>query len=556
LSIFDLTNISLMKHYLKVLEKTVASCWDKLSHCNFQGEQFTYGQLATEIARLHIIFEKIGVKEGEKIALCARNSSRWGIGFLAINTYHAVAVPILNEFLPESVANLTDHSDSVILFTDSDIWEKLDLSAMPKLKCAINCADYKPLYTGDAAIADAFTTLDELFNSKYPSGFGKDNVSYGETDFEHIAVINYTSGTTSAPKGVMISSGNLSATLEFCIDNMPCTPEDNMVSMLPLAHMYGLVIEYLFPCCAGCGVYFLGKTPSPTFLMKAMQEVKPFLVVTVPLVMEKVYKSAVKPAISKWYMKILLHIPVVSAFIYRKIGVKLQEAFGGKVGTFILGGAALNPIIEKEFKRMRFPFTVGYGMTEASPLISWERWNKFVPGSCGVACHKVRIDSEDPAHIAGEIQTTGPNICKGYFKNEEANSLLFTEDGWMHTGDLGIIDRYGNIFIKGRSKSMILTANGQNIYPEEVEAVINAQPYVSESLAVDRNGKIVALIVLDKDAIKAAKLDSEAVSDIPENIRLASNRQLPQFSQVTKVEVMAAPFEKTPKLSIKRFLYK
>ena len=545
-----------MEHYLSKLERIVRANWDRPSLCNFNGECFTYGDLATNIAKFHILFSKIGIAKGDKIAICARNSARWAVSFLAVNTYEAVAVPILSDFLPDSVAHLTDHSDSRILFTDQEIWAKIDPDQVKRLECVIDCNDFTILFASDDSVRNAFEGLPSAFASKFPMGFSRENVSYPRPADDVLALINYTSGTTSAPKGVMITYGNLSSTIDFSQANVVSGPEDSVVSMLPMAHMYGLAIEFLYPCCSGCSITFLGKTPSPTLLLKAMDEVKPYMVVTVPLVMEKVYKSFIKPVISKWYMVILLHTPIVAGILYRKMGKKLISAFGGRVKIFIMGGAALNPEVEKYFKKMKLPYMVGYGMTEASPLLSWEAWEKFVPGSCGKPCHQVRLDSEDPHEIAGEIQAKGPNICKGYYKNPEANMMAFTPDGWLKTGDLGIMDKEGNIFIKGRSKSMILTANGQNIYPEELESIINSQPYVAESLAVDRNGKIVALVVLDREAIRRDKLDNETVSDIPERVKLASNRMLPSYSQIAKVEVMTSPFEKTPKMSIKRFLYK
>lgn len=356
----------------------------------------------------------------------------------------------------------------------------------------------------------------------------------------------------------MITYGNVSATIIYGAENMPCSSADKIVSMLPMGHIYGLVYEFLYPLCCGVNVFFLGKTPSPSLLLKAMKEVKPYMIVTVPLVMEKIFKSSIKPIVGKWYLKSLLLIPGIGHIIRKKIKGQLIDAFGGNVRCIIMGGAALNPEVEKWFRRIKLPYTVGYGMTEASPLLAYENWRHYAKGSCGkaVSCATVRIDSDDPQHIAGEILAKGDNICVGYFKNPEASEKLFTEDGFMHTGDLGIIDKAGNIFIKGRSKTMILSANGQNIYPEEVEAVINANDYVAESVVVDRASKLVALVYLDRDAIKRDKLDEEAVSDIPETIRVNTNRNLPSYSQLTKIEIVLAPFEKTPKMSIKRFLYK
>lgn len=547
-----------MEHYLSKLERTVKEFWDLQALRNYRGESFTFGELATNIAKFHILFEKAGVRKGDKIALCAKNSARWAVSFLSINTYEAVVVPILNDFLPSSVAHLTDHSNSVMLFTDPEIWAKIDPAATPKLRAVISCVDFTLLYSADEAVKTAFEGINEAFTAKYPMGYSRENVSYPTSNLKDLAVINYTSGTTSAPKGVMLRYECFSATVDFGSRRVHVDENDRIVSMLPMGHIYGLAFEFLYPLCNGCSICYLGKTPSPTLLLKAMKDVRPFMVLTVPLVMEKVYKSSVKPVVKKWHMKILLSIPFVGGIIYRKIGRKLQDAFGGKVRTFILGGAAMNPEVEKCFKKCRLPYTVGYGMTEAAPLLGYEDPEKYVLGSCGKAvdCAEVKIDSEDPHKIAGEILAKGTNICSGYYNNPDANSMAFTEDGFLRTGDLGIIDKNGNIFIKGRCKTMILSANGQNIYPEEVEAVINSQAYISESIVVDRASKLVALVVLDNDAIRRDALDEEAVSDIPEKVRLASNRSLPSYSQITKVEVMLTPFEKTPKMSIKRFLYK
>lgn len=544
------------KHYLSKLEETVKLQWDDAALCDYRGESFTFGHVAEKIEKFHILFEKSGISSGDRIAICAKNSARWAVAYLSANTYGAVVVPILADFLPDSINHLVDHSESEVLYTDGDIWKKLDINAMSHVRLVINVKDFSILHASDPAVMSCYESLDEEFKRRFPMGFSRECVSYPAFDPETLAVINYTSGTTSAPKGVMLKHGSFTATMQFAQDNVTVTKGDSIVSMLPLAHMYGLAIEFLFPLISGATVYFLGKTPSPSLLLKAMKDVRPFMVVTVPLVMEKVYKSSIKPALKK--VRGLLWIPGINNIIYHKAGKRLKEAFGGNVRTFIMGGAALNPEVEKCFRHIGLPFTVGYGMTEACPLLGWEAPSKFVPGSCGkpIACDEMRIDSEDPQHIAGEIQVKGENICIGYYKNPEAEQNAFTADGFLRTGDLGIMDKDGNIFIKGRSKSMILSANGQNIYPEELEAVINSQPYVAESVVVDRSGKLVALVFLDDASIKKDALDEETVADIPENVRVASNRQLPQYSQIAKVEVVLVPFEKTPKMSIKRFMYK
>ena len=548
----------LSKHYLWKLQETVKSCWDKKALCNYGGESFSFCDLATNIEKFHILFEQSGIRKGDKVAICAKNIARWAISFFAINTYGAVAVPILCDFHPDSINHLVDHSESIALFVDADIWSKLDIAKMPLLKSVVNVQDFSVLYSSDGLMEKAFSFLEESFAAKYPSGFSRDDVVYPTDNAEDLAIINYTSGTTSAPKGVMLKYDSFTATVEYAQTNVKATPDDTLVSMLPMAHMYGLAFELTYPLCSGVTIYFLGKTPSPSLLLKAMKDVRPYMIVTVPLVMEKVYKSSLKPMLQKPAIKFATKVPGIRGIIYKKMREGLDAAFGGRCGHYIMGGAPLNPEVEDLFRKIKLRYTVGYGMTEACPLLAYEDPARFVKGSCGkpVTCAEVRIDSEDPQHIAGEIQAKGRNICIGYFKNPEASAGAFTDDGFLRTGDLGIMDAAGNIFIKGRSKSMILSSNGQNIYPEEVEAVVNSQDYVVESVVVDRASKLVAMVYLDEDAIKKAGLDAEAVSDIPESIRISSNRKLPVYSQIANVEVVPVPFEKTPKMSIKRFLYK
>lgn len=547
-----------MEHYFARLQNAIRLYWDKPAVCNYRGETFSYGQLATQIERFHIFFEACGLKKGDRIAICAKNTARMAVSFLSVNTYETVVVPILSDFTPESVNHLVDHSESQMLFTDSDIWAKLDKSKMPLVKAVISVNDFTLLYADNDEVKKAYAAISETFASRYPMGFTGENVTYNTDNWDDLDLINYTSGTTSAPKGVMLTYKALSATIDFGQRYIPSSDKFRMVSMLPMAHMYGLVYEFLYPLCNGTSITFLGKTPSPSLLLSAMHDVRPYLLITVPLVMEKVFKSAIKPVLDKPVMKVLTRIPGVNSLIFKKIREKLLSALGGNLQMIIMGGAPLNPEVEKWFKRIGLPYTVGYGMTEAAPLLAYEACTSYVPGSCGrsVDCAIVRIDSEDPQHVVGEIQAKGDNVCIGYYKNPEATAAAFTEDGFLKTGDLGVIDAHGNIFIRGRSKSMILSANGQNIYPEEVEAVVNNQDYVVESVVVDRAGKLVALVYLDEDAMKKAGLDEETVADLHETIRINANKALPSYSQLQKVEVVDKPFEKTPKMSIKRFMYK
>ena len=539
-----------MKHYLKNLEETVREQWTHRALCDYNGDSFTYAQLAINVERFRIFFAAAGINKGDKIAICARNSARWAMTFWGINVNGRVAVPLLADFHPDNVSTLTNHSDSVVLFVDDDIWAKMNPDDTPNLKAAINVKNGNLLWDRDKTVADAWENRKKAFEQQYPNGMFPEQVSYPDDNLDDLAIINYTSGTTGNPKGVMLTYGAMADTDDFANNRFPNKPGETIVSMLPLAHMYGLAIEFIHPNVDGVTVYFLGKTPSPTTLLKAMQDIKPYMVVTVPLVMEKIYANAIKPALEK--AKPLLGIPGVSHLIYRKARNKVIEAFGGAVRCFIMGGAALNPEAERCFKKIHLPYTVGYGMTEACPLLGYEWWTKFVPGSCGKPVHELRIDSEDPQKIAGEIQAKGRNLTIGYYKNPEATAAAFTEDGWFRTGDLGIIDSKGNIFIRGRLKSMILNSSGQNIYPEEVEAVVNNIEYVEECVVVDRDGKITALVypALPED------MDDETKDTIPNVIRDQANQSLPNYSKIVKVEFVNEPFEKTPKMSIKRFLYK
>ena len=544
-----------MKHYFTRLQEAMTANWERTALGNFRGETFTFGEVASNIAKLHVLYDAIGLKKGDKVALCAKNSARWGIAFFSANTYEAVVVPILADFHPDSVNTLVDHSESTVLFTDSDIWAKLDIEKMPAVKAVVSTADFKLLYAADEKIAQANENLQNLFDAKYPKGFSAADINYPIDNDKELAVINYTSGTTSAPKGVMLRYECISANVKFGQKRLPSYAGDKIVSMLPMAHMYGMMFELIYPLCGCAAVYYLGKTPTPALLLGAMAEVKPYLVITVPLVMEKIFKSKVAPVVNKPVMKAICAIPGLNQVIFKKIRTTLLNAFGGNIREIVMGGAALNPDVEKWFQKFKLPFTVGYGMTEAAPLMAYEDWWEFAPKSCGKAIDtiEVRIDSEDPYNKVGEIQARGTNIMSGYYKNEEATNAAFTADGWMRTGDLGLLDKKGNIFIKGRSKNMILSANGQNIYPEEIEAVVNNQPYVIESVVVDRGARLVALVFTDSEKMKAEGVD---VEEFKKAIMTEVNKSMPAYSKINIVEIMEQPFEKTPKMSIKRFMYK
>lgn len=541
-----------MRHYLEILRESMLAKWDKQAVSDYKGKDFTFADIATQIVRLHEVFEAVGVKPGDKIALSAKNSAHWAIAFFASVTYRAVAVPLLHEFLPEQTAGLVDHSESVVLFTESKNWEAMPKEAMPQLKAAIDLENFKALYAKDidleAVIAKAYenTPATIAYEKRHEA------LSFKTGDLEDLTIINYTSGTTSSPKGVMLTARSISSNIEFALQHIPVQDGDNIISMLPLAHMYGMAFEFIYPICGGGHTYFLGKTPTPTVLMQALAEVKPYLLITVPLVMEKIFKGKVMPTLQKPAMRVLTSIPGVKNIIYGKVREKLLTTFGGNLRSIVLGGAALNPAVEKVMKAVKLPYTVGYGMTECAPLIGYAPWDTFRKGSCGriVTNMEVRIDSKNPQQVVGEIQVKGANVMQGYFKNPEATAATFTEDGYLKTGDLGIIDKGGNIFIKGRSKCMILSANGQNIYPEEVECVLNSLPYVAESLVVDRKGKLVALVATTED-----KLSKEELAEAMEQNRIALNAQMPAYSKVTKIEILEEGFQHTPKHSIKRFLY-
>lgn len=545
-------------HYFVRLQRAVKDNWESEALCDFRGQSMTFGQMATRIEQIHTFFETAGIQKNDHIALCAKNCANWALSFLSIATYETIVVPILVDFKPESIQKLVVHSDSVILMTDKDTWKKLDVKEMNTVRAVVNIENTELLYCNDDKIKAAHENLANAFASRYPNGFTKENVSYPINNMDNLSVINYTSGSTGDPKGVMLTHRSLSAGIDFGHRHIPVCKGDHMVSMLPMAHIYGLAFEFLYPLSGGAAIHYLGKSPSPTLLLQAMKEVRPYLICTVPLVMEKIYKSSLKPALSKPVMKVLTTIPGINKVIYGKVREKLDGAFGGRVRMYVMGGAPLNPEVESCFRKIKLKYTVGYGMTEASPLLAYEDWSRYAMHSCGksVDCGEARIDSPNPEKIVGEIQAKGPNICMGYYKNEKATKELFTDDGFMHTGDLGLIDKNGNIFIKGRSKNMILSANGQNIYPEEVEAVVNNLEYVAESVVVDRDGKLVALIYLNQDALKRDNIGQEQLADLVNNMITTANQSLPAYSSISKVELRDEPFEKTPKMSIKRFLYR
>ena len=546
------------KHYLSYLQETMLSNWDGLAMTDLDGEhRYTYAQLAEAIAKLHTTWRTCGIKEGDKIALCGRNCANWGLLFLAVESYKAVVVSILPDFTAEGIYSLVDHSEAVLLYVGPNVKKKIDATQMKGLKATIFMDDMT-IVEADDSFRKKFESADAAFAKEYPNGVKLTDVNYPIDNYDDLAVINYTSGSTGNPKGVMLTHLNLSGNVEFAHTRIPHKPGDTVLSMLPIAHMFGLMFEFLYQICEGAAVYFLTQAPTPTVLMKAFAQVKPFMILTVPLVVEKIIKKGVLPKISSPAAKIMWKTPFLKNVIRGKVKEGLDKTFGGQLRYLIIGGAALNGEVEQVLHDIKYQYCVGYGMTECGPLISYEDWFRYAFHSCGKElpqCH-VRIDSEDPTSKDGEIQVKGINVMKGYYKNEEATKAVFTEDGWMRTGDLGVLDKEGNIYIHGRSKNMILGPSGQNIYPEEIEDKLNSMPCVVESIVVEREGKLVALVFPDTSAEGKKLLGTKSLTQLMEENRVAVNKDLPNYSPISAVELVASEFEKTPKRSIKRYLYK
>ena len=545
------------KSFIALLEKSIKKNWDADALTDYKGVTYQYKDVARKIEKLHILFEESGVKAGDKIAVCGRNMSHWGVTFLATVTYGAVIVPILHEFKPDQVHNIVNHSEAQLLFVGDVVWESLDESAMPNLEGIVQVNDFSVLVSRTEKLTYAREHLNELFGKKFPKNFRKEHINYYKDSPDEMLVLNYTSGSTGFSKGVMIPARALWSNMMFAFHALTMKQGDSLVSMLPMAHMYGLAFEFLYEFCAGVHVYFLTRMPTPKIILQAFAEVKPSLVIAVPLIIEKIIKKNVLPKLETPTMKFLMHVPLVSDKIREKVREQLMNAFGGEFYEIVVGGAAFNQEIEAFMRSIEFPYTVGYGMTECAPLICYEDWKKFKAGSCGkaVANMEVKVLSPDPANIPGEIICRGDNVMLGYYKNEEATETTLI-DGWYHTGDLGIIDAEGNVFIKGRSKNMLLGANGQNIYPEEIEDKLNSLPMVAECVVIQKGEKLYALVYPDMEQVKSLKLSDEEVKSIMEQNRKDLNTQIPAYEQICGVKIMAQEFEKTPKRSIKRFLYK
>ena len=546
------------KSFIALIEKSIKKNWDANSLTDYKGVTYQYKDVARKIEKLHIIFEESGVKPGDKIAICGRNMSHWGVTFLATVTYGAVIVPILHEFKPDQVHNIVNHSEAKLLFVGDVVWEGLDESAMPNLEGVILVNDFSLLVSRTEKLTYAREHLNELFGKKFPKNFRKEHINYYKDSPDELLVLNYTSGTTSFSKGVMIPARALWSNMMFAFGALSMKSGDRLVSMLPMAHMYGLAFEFLYEFVAGVQVFFLTRMPSPKIILQAFAEVKPSLVIAVPLIIEKIIKKNVLPKLETPTMKFLMHVPLVSDKIREKVREQLMNAFGGEFYEIVVGGAAFNQEIEAFMRSIEFPYTVGYGMTECAPLICYEDWKKFKPGSCGKAVTnmEVKVLSADPANIPGEIICRGDNVMLGYYKNEEATKEVLDADGWMHTGDLGVIDEEGNVTIKGRSKNMLLGPSGQNIYPEEIEDKLNNMPYVNESIVIQAlDGKLAALIYPDFELAFANGMSEKQVEEQMEANRIAVNQQIAAYEQIARVKIYHEEFEKTPKKSIKRFLY-
>lgn len=546
------------KSFLAFIENSIKKNWDMDALTDYKGATLQYKDLARKIEKLHILLAESGIQPGDKVALCGRNSSHWGVAFLAILTYGAVAVPILHEFKADNVHNIINHSEARLLFVGDVVWESLNEAAMPNLEGIILMTDFTLQVCRSERLEYAREHLNELFGKKFPKNFRKEHVAYRRDEAEELAVINYTSGTTSFSKGVMIPYRALWSNTQFAFEVLNLKAGSRVISILPMAHMYGLAFEFIYEVCAGCHIFFLTRMPSPKIIFQAFAEVKPNIVIAVPLIIEKIIKKNVLPTLETLKMKILLRVPVINDKIKETVREHMVQAFGGNFYEVIVGGAAFNQDVEKLLRSIDFPYTVGYGMTECAPIICYEDWKFFKAGSCGKAAPRmeVKIDSLDPEHIVGEILTRGDNVMLGYYKNPEATAQVIDAEGWLHTGDLGVMDKEGNVFIKGRSKNMLLGPSGQNIYPEEIEEKLSNMPYVCENIVIQQSdNKLVALIYPDFEEAYANGLSQADIEKAMETNRVAVNAELPAYSQIARVKIYPEEFEKTPKKSIKRFLY-
>ena len=545
------------ENFVEYIENSIVNNWDKVALSDFNGEDYKYSDVAKQIARIHILFEEVGLKKGDKVSLIGKNSSRWGMAFLATISYGAVIVPILPDFLPKDVHKIVNHSESRFFFASDPILKNLDLEEMPELEGVFSVDSFELVLSRNQIVADVDARIEEYCEKKFNGSFTAEIFSLPKIPNDTLAEINYTSGTTGNSKGVMLLHNSLAVNVKFAINNMPLVAGDEIVSFLPMAHAYGLAFEFLFPFSLGCHIHFLTKVPTPQIITEAFQKIKPRLILSVPLVIEKIYKKRIMPKIQVNPIKTLLKIPLINKVIQKKILAGVMDGFGGNFVEIVVGGAALSDEIEILFKKLGVPFTIGYGMTECGPLIGYASSKEFKLGSCGKAVDDitVRIDSNNPETEVGEILVKGENVMVGYYKNEEATKAAIDEDGWLHTGDLGVIDKDGFIFIKGRSKSMILGPSGQNIYPEEIESMINNRSFVGGSVVKMEENRLIALIFPDPDRVRESGISQEELMDKLERYRIRTNEHLPSYMKVAKFVLHEEDFKKTPKQSIKRYLY-
>lgn len=548
------------QRFIQIYQESFRDNWELPALTDYSSKfTLTYGELAKEIAKLHIFLEECGIQKGDKVALVGKNTPHWCTTFIGIITYGAILVPILQEFNPHDMHHILNHSESKLCFSSNQIWDNLELERLPNIRAAISLDNHSLLaQQEDETVAEKLAAVEEKFAAKYPNGFSREDVVYADNGNDELALINYTSGTTGFSKGVMLTGNNLAGNVVFGMRSHLHYKHSRALSFLPLAHAYGCAFDFLTPLAVGSHITLLGRTPSPKILLKALSEVKPNLIICVPLILEKVYRKQIQPLISKGAMRFALNIPLINDQIYGQIRKKLVEAFGGEFEEVIVGGAPLNGEVEAFLQKIKFPFTVGYGMTECAPLISYTPYREFQKGSSGrtlLGYVETKIDKSNPDSEVGEICVRGEHVMKGYYKNEEATNAVLDSEGWLHTGDLGTISPDGTIFIKGRCKTMLLGANGQNIYPEEIEAKLNNMPYVMESLVVERNDKLVALVFPDFETMDADGISHEELPALMENNRKELNKIVAPYEQITKIQLQANEFEKTPKRSIKRYLY-
>jgi len=548
------------ENFIKIYEKSFKENWDLPALTDYNTrETFTYGEVAEQIARLHLLFKYCQIRRGDKIALVGRNTPRWCIAFMATVSYGAIIVPILQDFNANDVQHIVNHSDSVLLFAGDLIWGNLEVDKLSQLRATISLVDYTCLDQRDGeCITQCLGDMDKLFKKAYPKGFTRDDVRFAELTNDKVILINYTSGTTGFSKGVMLTGNNLGGNVCFGISSKLHFSGSKCLSFLPLAHAYGCAFDLLVPLAVGTHITLLGKIPSPKILLKALEEVKPNLIICVPLILEKIYRKQILPMLNKRPLKWALNVPLLDSRIYGQVRKKLVDAFGGRFEQVIVGGAPLNAEVEAFLHRIKFPFTVGYGMTECGPLISYTHHSEFIPRSSGRILEgymQVKIDSSDPELIPGEICVRGENVMAGYYKNQEATEKVIDKDGWLHTGDMGTVNNDDTIFIKGRYKTMILGASGQNIYPEEIESKLNNMPFIMESLVIEKDGRLVALVYPDYEAVDDYGIANEDLPVAMEEIRKNLNKEVAPYEQIAKIHLYPTEFEKTPKRSIKRYLY-